>query len=239
MQQPNVTWNIDNIDRSIPLTHRLLIWFFLVCAIWLVVVVLKLVWKSFRWSSTTRGTLFDLRKSLQQNDLSRTSTLASNIAPQSPESELSRLADMTSPAIPSQFTAFLLRANLHFRHSANALRATSTNLRNLMKLMLIATTLWASFGLGSIFKQIAFEKATGRSALFGSLQELLTVLFGCMALLAAFQLVSWRLDVTIARRESLWHQLKGHLELLLLTPPENTSSAETIPSATTPRRTSV
>lgn len=211
---PNAQWDIHEAG-PLPVFTRLYVLFLVACCIWAIAVIIKALWNTRSWSSTRHGNLIALSKALQAAGAPQASTLASDIPEDSPEAGFRRLTALKSMAFHELPADLIARADLRFTYVLSALRASVTNLKYLATLLLILTGAWTTYGLAYDLKGIASEKVTGLSAIIGGVQDMLPVLYFAFLLLAAVHLIYWRPSVLLIRRESLWLQLKGYLQLLL------------------------
>jgi hypothetical protein len=112
----------------------------------------------------------------------------------------------------------IARADLRFTYVLSALRATATNLKYLATLPLILTGAWTTYGLANITRGISLTKATGISAVYGGITEVLVTLCISLSVLAFLYALRWRIITLHNRRERLWHLLIAQLRILS-TPP--------------------
>jgi len=112
----------------------------------------------------------------------------------------------------------IAQADLHFTYVLSVLRATATNLRSLATLLIILTGAWTTYGLSNITRGISTTKATGISAVYGGVTEVLVTLCISLFILAFLYILRWRLVSLLSRRERLWQLLKSQLQLLLNLP---------------------
>lgn len=214
---PDVQWDIREASPLSSATE-LYILFLLSCCIWAVVVLLKTLWKTRTWPSTRRGQLITLSQALQSADAPQASLLASEISEKCPEAGLRRLAALKSNSFQELPGDLIAQADLRFVYVLSALRATATNLKYLATLLLILTGAWATYGLSNITRGISSTKATGISAVYGGITEVLVTLCISLSVLAFLYILRWRLVSLLSRRERLWHLLKSQLQLLLTLP---------------------
>ena len=219
MQESGVQWDLRECPSGPAVPTRFYILFLLVCCIWVIVVLIKAFWTTRSWPSTRRGELLDLSQALQAGDASKASDVAARIPDAAPEAALRCLAVLRPVAFHQLPPETLARADLHFTFVLYALHATANNLRSLSRLLLILTAAWTAYGLANICKGISYMKATGISAVYGGLTEVLGILCVSLFILAILYALRWRIVSLLGRRERLWSQLKGHLELLLAARP--------------------
>jgi len=217
-EQPGVTWDLNQIDTYVPLPTKLYVCFLLVCCIWGVTALLKFIWKTRAWPSTRRGELFDLSQALQTADASRVSDVAAKISEAAPGAGLQRLAILKSVALHELPAEIIARADLHFTCVLSALHVTANNLRSLRRLLLILMAAWTAYGLANICKGISYMKATGISAVYGGLTEVLGTVGISLFILAVLYALRWRIVCLLDRRERLWLRIKGQLAILFAPP---------------------
>lgn len=213
-EAPNVQWDIRE-PAPLSAISKLYFFFLVACCIWAVVVLLKTLWKTRNWPSTRRGNLISLSKALHSANPTEASTLAAKIPESSPESGLRALTALKSIALHELPGDLIAQADLRFTYVLSALRVTATNLKYLAALLLILTGAWTTFSLSNITSGISATKATGISALYGGVTEVLVTLCISLSVLAFLYILHWRLVSLLSRRERLWQLLKSQLQLLL------------------------
>jgi len=219
MQAPtNLGWDPQSLDRYPPVTTKLFFLFVFACCMWAAVVLIKTLWKTHSWLSTRRGNLVALSHALQAADAPQASTLAAEIPESSPEAGLRGFAAIKTIAFHELPAGILDRADLRFTYALSALRATAANLKCLATFLLVLTGAWTAYGLAKICEGISATPATGASAVYGGLSEIFIGLGLSLAVLAILYILRWRILSLLARRERLWLQIRGYLQLLV-TPP--------------------
>lgn len=216
-EAPNVQWDLREEPSPSGIT-RLFVAFLVVCCIWAVVIIIKVLWNTRSWPSTRRGKLIALSQALQAVDANQVSTLAATIPEASPEAGLRGLAAIKSIAFHELPAGILDRAELRFTYLLSSLHATVTNLKSLATLLLIVTGAWMSYALATFFKGASAGKTFPVSVFSDAVSEVSATLCVGLFVLAILYTLRWRIASLLARRERLWHLLKTQLQLLL-TPP--------------------
>jgi hypothetical protein len=209
--QEAVNWDYSQFRPSIPLPTKLFVCFLVVSCFWAAIPLIKSIWISSRWPSAKRGKLVDLQRALEAGDLKSAATIASSLPNNSPESEIGELHAQISSA---QLHALILKSDLAFRAAISGLLATTTNLKNFTLLLLLSSAAWTAYQVTNVFQFISENKATGISAVFGSLRETSALFCVGLILATAFHLIRWRLSSVLTCRQAQWGSIKGHLELI-------------------------
>ena len=213
-EQVDVQWDLRSIDSYASLTTRIYVCILLVCGLWGVISLIRLVWATYAWPSTRRRPLLDLFRALRSSDINEVSKLAREIPETAPEGGLRTLALKKEP--PHDWPADIVQqGQIHFKHALLSLRNTAANLRNLIVLLSIVTASAAADGLANLCKGTAANKAAGISALFAGLSELLGLVWISLLVIAGLYSIRWRIVSVITNREHRWELLKSRLELFL------------------------
>jgi len=216
-EAPNVQWDLREEPSPSGIT-RLFVAFLVVCCIWAVVIIIKVLWNTRSWPSTRRGKLIALSQALQAADANQVSTLAAKIPEASPEAGLRGLTAIKSIAFHELPAGILDRAELRFAYALSALRATATNLQYLATFLLIVTGAWTTYGLAKICIGFSVSKTVGSSVFYGAMSDIFGPICLSIVVLSILYILRWRILSLLARRERLWLQITGYLQLLVIPP---------------------
>jgi hypothetical protein len=136
------------------LVTQLYYWLLLLSFLWGLFSLLNVIWTTRKWPSIRRGRFADLRDALRQGQVLRTTTLATEIPPDCPESGLSQLSAVQLETPGELLRQIVSRADLQFTYEISGISNAATNLKRLVALQLILTAAWGCYGLANIFKGI-------------------------------------------------------------------------------------
>ena len=210
--QEAVTWSLE-VDRFIPLSTKLFVYFLALSCLWGVVCLVKSAWITSRWPSTKRGKLIELQQTLEAGDRESAATLTSKLPKKSPESGLAEFDAQISSA---HLHILSLQSDLTFRHALAPLLAAATHLKNFTILLLLTSAAWTAYQVTNIFQFISANKIMAISAVFGGLREATALLCVGLVIAVAFHLIRWRLTSLLTRRQNLWDSIKSHLEMIAI-----------------------
>ena len=202
------------IEGRRSLVTQLYYWVLLLSFLWGLFSFLNVIWTTHKWPSIRRGRFADLRNALRQGQTIQTTTLATEIPPDCPESGLRQLSTVQLETPGELLRKIVSRADLQFTYAISGISNAATNLRRLAALQLILTAAWGCYGIANIFKETHIRMPDGIAVLFNSLSELFGIIFIGLVIFAFLYIIQWWMLALLARRERLWHSLKGHLELL-------------------------
>ena len=130
------------IEGRRSLVTQLYYWVLLLSFLWGLFSFLNVIWTTHKWPSIRRGRFAALRDAVRQGQALQTTTLATEIPPDCPESGLRQLSTVQLETPGELLRKIVSRADLQFTYAISGISNAATNLRRLAALQLIVTAAW-------------------------------------------------------------------------------------------------